>query len=114
VIEALPFADNSFDVVVSSLMMHHLPEEIKTQGLVEIQRILRPDGHLLIVDLAAPTDLHSRIVMTLLMHGGMQEGVIELPPKTEKAGFHRITTGSLNMMALGYVSAHASKAPTNR
>src|SRR5258708_39161206 len=41
VIERLPFPDRTFDVVLSSLMMHHLPAPVKRQGLVQIARVLR-------------------------------------------------------------------------
>ena len=110
VIEAMPFADNSFDVVVSSLMMHHLPDAVKTQGLVEIQRVLRPNGHLLIVDMKAPDSFYSKFIITLMLHGGMQAGLAELPAKVASAGFHNISVGSLKWLALGYVSAQANKA----
>lgn len=50
VIEQLPFPDQAFDVVFSTLMMHHLPTPLKHQGLAEIARVLKPGGRLVIAD----------------------------------------------------------------
>lgn len=50
VIEQLPFPDQTFDVVFSTLMMHHLPSPLKRQGLAEIARVLKPGGRLVIAD----------------------------------------------------------------
>jgi ubiquinone/menaquinone biosynthesis C-methylase UbiE len=109
-IEAIPFPGHSFDVVISSLMMHHLPDGLKTQGLAEIHRVLRPNGHLLIMDLKAPTSFAGRVLLTLLMHGGLQTGVQDLSVKLERLGFYNIAVGNLNFPPLGYVSAQAGKA----
>ena len=49
-IEKLEFADGQFDVVLSSLMLHHLPKDLKLQGLAEIARVLKPRGRFLAVD----------------------------------------------------------------
>ncbi len=52
VIEQLAFPDQLFDVVFSTLMMHHLPASLKAQGLAEIARVLKPGGCLIIADFA--------------------------------------------------------------
>lgn len=46
----LPFANSSFNTVVSSLVFHHLPTEIKKQTIIEIHRILKKDGRFLLAD----------------------------------------------------------------
>jgi ubiquinone/menaquinone biosynthesis C-methylase UbiE len=48
-VAALPFADASFDLVTSSLSVHHWPDA--TAGFAEIRRVLRPDGRAIIYDL---------------------------------------------------------------
>jgi SAM-dependent methyltransferase len=47
-VAALPFGDGSFDLVVSTLSMHHWAEP--TKGLAEIGRVLRPGGRALVWD----------------------------------------------------------------
>lgn len=46
--EHLPFADASFDTVVSSLVFCSVPDPLA--GLHEIRRVLRPDGRLLMLE----------------------------------------------------------------
>ena len=48
-VAALPFPDGSFDLVVSTLSMHHWAEA--TRGLAEIGRVLRPGGRAVIWDI---------------------------------------------------------------
>lgn len=54
VIEAIPFPDGSFDAVTSTLMMHHLPEDLRRQGLSEMLRVLEPGGRLVVADFTGP------------------------------------------------------------
>jgi ubiquinone/menaquinone biosynthesis C-methylase UbiE len=50
VIEHLNFPDQTFDAVLSTLMMHHIPGDLKRQGIIEIARVLKPGGRLVIAD----------------------------------------------------------------
>lgn len=54
VIEDLPFKDNSFDCVLSSLMIHHLPPDVKLKGFAEVRRVLKPGGRFVAVDIDRP------------------------------------------------------------
>lgn len=50
VIEQLAFPDQSFDIVLCTWMIHHIPDDLKRQGLLEIARVLKPGGCVLLVD----------------------------------------------------------------
>lgn len=52
--KALPFADNAFNVVVSSLAIHNISGSAgKEQAISEAVRVLRPGGRLMIADIRA-------------------------------------------------------------
>lgn len=50
----LPYGDASFDVVLSTLFFHHLDDDAKRRTAVEIARVLRPEGRLVVGDLGRP------------------------------------------------------------
>ena len=51
-VEALPFADGAFDIVLSRFSAHHWPD--LAAALAEARRVLRPDGIAVFVDVVSP------------------------------------------------------------
>ncbi len=82
VIERLPYPDGSFDVVLSSLMMHHLPADLKPLALAEIRRVLKSNGRLGILDFM--NLLEQQDVMTLVTKAGFT------PIETRRTLFNRL------------------------
>lgn len=72
-IEDLSFEDARFDVVLSSLMLHHLPPSLKRRGVAEIARVLRPGGRFLAVDVDPPLIGNLRIVEEAVRANGLIE-----------------------------------------
>jgi ubiquinone/menaquinone biosynthesis C-methylase UbiE len=106
VIEALAFPDSSLDVVTSSLMMHHLPENLKVRGIAEIHRVLKPGGRLLVADLMRPTgSLLNHLFIAFTRHQGLRKGIEDLQPLLRDVGFGQITQADENVMVIGFVRA---------
>jgi ubiquinone/menaquinone biosynthesis C-methylase UbiE len=88
VIEQLAFPDRSFDVVFSTLMMHHLPTPLKRQGLAEIARVLKPGGRLVIADFKRKQE---RAGQAVRFHAG-GSSMQDLAALVSDAGFSQVET----------------------
>jgi arsenite methyltransferase len=67
--QCLPFADASFDVIVSSAALHNIPGRAgRQQALREIARVLKPGGRLALLELR-----HSRACIQVLSDCGLFE-----------------------------------------
>jgi demethylmenaquinone methyltransferase/2-methoxy-6-polyprenyl-1,4-benzoquinol methylase len=53
-VDALPFADNSFDHVICSYGLHEIPKEIRAAALKEVFRVLKIGGKFLTLDYHLP------------------------------------------------------------
>lgn len=104
VIESLPFADASMDVVTSSLMIHHLPDDLKVRGLAEIYRVLKPGGRVLIFDFMRPTkSFLNQFLITLTMHHGLNFGIEDLPKMLDEMGFSQALKLDEKFLFFGFV-----------
>jgi len=103
VIEALPYPSDHFDVVLSSLMLHHLPDELKRRGLAEVHRVLKPAGRLLAVDFGAtPRDGVGHLLCVLRLRTGWDHAE-RLRTMVREAGFDAVEIGPTGHRALAFV-----------
>jgi len=110
VIEQLPFPDQTFDVVFSTLMMHHLPAGLKRQGLSEIARVLKPGGRLVIADFKRKQERQGRAAH---FHAG-GSSLQNLVALVKEAGFSEVETEEMRpprfstFPGAGFVRTHKS------
>ncbi len=106
VIEKINFPDNHFDLVLSSLMMHHLPDELKNIALQEVYRVLKPNGTLLIVELDP-----SAFSLASLIHGHSSQLSAELEivrHHLENTGFVSVENERLKFRGFSYLKSKKS------
>jgi ubiquinone/menaquinone biosynthesis C-methylase UbiE len=104
--ESLPFADARFDVVLSTVMLHHLPRQLRERGVREMRRVLRPGGRLLAVDFGPPQK-GSGPLAHFHRHGSIDRR--QLVHLVTDAGLRVVESGELGMWALQFVLAEAPR-----
>jgi len=104
--EQLAFPEANFDVVISRLAIHHLPDDLKRKAFAEILRVLRPGGRLLIADFRPPANpVLNHIASALVGPNMMQIDIRSLLPMLASAGFAEISSGPTRSAFLAFVSA---------
>lgn len=98
---ALPYPDEHFDAVVTSLFFHHLTPENKRKTLLEVRRVLKTGGTLVVADWGKPANLLMKLASLpiRLLDGATAKDSFEgkLPGIMSEAGFFGITeTGDVN------------------
>lgn len=101
----LPFPDSSFDLVVSSLAVHHIPAEARPEAMRQMFRVLRPGGRLLIAEFRPPANRLARHVIGALSGPAMRHDPRDLlGTMIPDAGFQVESVGDLPYL-LSYVRA---------
>jgi ubiquinone/menaquinone biosynthesis C-methylase UbiE len=105
VAESLPFSDARFDVVFTSMMLHHLPGEARRQCLREIRRVLKPGGRLLAVDFGGPERQRHGLIARFHHHRHSQFDLRTVVPMMQEAGLQRVGEGAIGLGGLQFVFA---------
>lgn len=112
----LPYANESFNHVISSLLFHHLTREQKQQTLNEICRVLRPGGDLHIADAGKAHDWLMRIAfLTVQILDGFETTADNvnglLPEFLKNAGFIEVEEFARYRTILGTLSLYKGMKP---
>lgn len=110
----LPYPENAFDRVISSLMFHHLTREDKSKTLHEVYRVLRPGGELHIADWGKT---QNAIMRTAFFSVQLLDGFLTttdhvtgvFPELIRKAGFADVKEENRFMTVYGTLSLYSAK-----
>jgi len=104
-IEQLPFEDATFDAVLSSLMLHHLPDDVREKGMAEVFRVLKPGGRFVAVDLTAGGTSFASRVIRLIGHKMPRDYAARLISRMEAAGFADVAEKKTQFGYLTFITA---------
>jgi ubiquinone/menaquinone biosynthesis C-methylase UbiE len=112
----LPYEEEAFDAVLSTLVLHHLTGPDKRQSLREIARVLRPGGELHVADWGRPSDPLMRVLFLPVRLGDGLEQTRDnaegaLPEIFAQGGLeHAAETGRLRT-PFGTLSLYRARKP---
>lgn len=110
---AMPYENESFDKVISSLVFHHLMGEQKGNILKEIYRILKPNGEIHIVDFGRPRNRIMKLISYFLQ---LFEPITDnikglIPDYLKTAGFIDVGENKYFNTVFGTLSLYNARKP---
>ena len=111
--QELPFADGEFDRALSSMMLHHLDEDVKAGAAAEIHRVLRPGGSLHIVDIGGHAAAHHGLAARWMKDNPHAAGYLgdAIPRLLTNAGFECTEVASRRSRFIGQLTFYRAVRP---
>ena len=106
--DQLPYADASFDRVLSSLMFHHIDANDREATLREVRRVLTPGGSFHMMDLSAPDHSHNGLDQLLHSSHELKDNsdsrILALMKQAGFAESKKVSDGKMlfGLMRVGY------------
>ncbi|MBX3298457.1 MAG: class I SAM-dependent methyltransferase [Acidobacteria bacterium] len=112
---ALPYPDEHFDVIVTSLFFHHLTPANKRKTLGEILRVLKPGGTLHVADWGKAANILMKAASQpiIWLDGASTEDSLQgkLPELVAEAGFAEIDETANFGTVFGTIRIHKARKP---
>lgn len=105
VVEALPYPDAQFNVLLSTLMLHHLPRKARRDLAREVRRVLKPGGRVLVVDFGSTPKGRKSLLDHIHRHGHVD--LYDIVDVLTDAGMHVTESGAVHIRNLYYAVAMA-------
>ena len=111
--QRLPFADDQFDRVLSSMMLHHLDDDTKAAAVAEIHRVLRPGGRLHVVDVGGHMTADDGLMARRMLRSHHIEGNLgdAIPRLLRTAGFECTELATQRHRAIGRLTFYRATRP---
>lgn len=111
----LPYEDDAFDAVVSSLFFHHLDRAQKIAAFLEIDRVTVPGGHVRIADWGRPSGLLMTLasvsIRALDGSAPTRDSLAgRLPEMLAEAGLEEVSEGATFQTIFGTLAVYGARA----
>lgn len=106
--QSLPFPEARFDVVTTTVMLHHLPKKVRAELASEIRRVLKPGGRVLAIDFGGREKERRSLVDRIHRRHGHVD-FKEIIALFSEAGLEIIQSGEVGIRSLQFVAAKAPR-----
>lgn len=103
--ETLPFPDATFDAVLNTMVLHHLPHETRQHCAREMRRVVKPGGRVLAVDFGGTPGERKGLIQHFHRHAGV--GLHDIIDLLTAAGLRIVESGAVGVRGLNFVLAAA-------